>query len=183
MCLMKMQLRQLLFVFALSLAYNCKANAVTSATISPKAACVSGDSSCRRYRLVIQTFMTGDSSVKTGIIVRNKFIECIVSLEKQHYGFAFGHQGVIWNGMDCDCAAIQPDKLFNGHLNGKRVGIWFGWYPWGSIRRAEWYVEGRLLTRIFFRPNGNIRRILRYKNGKIIQGSQKIFNKKGYSEN
>ena len=136
---------------------------------------------CNNYYITKTVTLVKDSVVRRGILVKDRFIECQAEFRDSLYKFTFGHGEYSRRLMTIPCATNQPDKLFNGHFNQKRTGIWFGWYPWGNIRKAVLYdKKGTSIRKLVFRPNGNLAWEIIFKKSKQGRNTRYAFNKLGY---
>ncbi len=146
---------------------------------------VSNDLKCNgpKIRLVQYAVTAGDSLVESGITVNKHRIETSVSVENGSYVFGFGNQRTRVPRMSFECEENQSGKTFNGKRNGQKVGIWFKRYPWGSVRKAVMYKAGLVERIACFRPNGKLRLVSNYRNGKKSKGGDYHYDKQGLVTN
>lgn len=163
-------LLNLLFLFAKN---EAKANIAFAGT-PEDTICKNNSIKITKYSIYID-----QKIIESGIIVKKRYIPCDVEILKGNYSFAFGNLVTASPILFFDCANNQPGKTFNGHHNGQKVGIWFGWYPWGGVRRATMYRDGQRSTVVYFRPSGKLARMLSYKNGKKRKSGNAIYDKQG----
>lgn len=143
------------------------------------------DSKCNgaEVRLIQYAITKGDSLVESGIVVNNDRIETSVTIEDGTYVFGFGYQRTRVPRMSFECGENQSGKTFNGKRGRQKVGIWFKQYPWGGVRKAVMYNAGLVERVVYFRPNGKLRLVSNYKNGKKRKGGDYYYNKQGLVTN
>jgi hypothetical protein len=139
---------------------------------SPAAA----DSPCRR--LPLRYFLRQADTA--GIVVRGRRVPCRITVEEGSYVVEFAGSRTWSTPLYFDCVAVDPVRIFNGRLHGQRVGIWLRWYPWGGLRRAVMYQEGRVERRMKFRPNGYFVVVMTTARGSLRRQQYQFYTREGY---
>lgn len=114
------------------------------------------------YNIISYQKCAGNLVIEKGIITRNMYVPCTVTIEKGRYVFKLGRDSSSHHPIFLlNCGDGFPNKPFNGRKMGHRVGIWFKKYPWGTVRKATMYKGGKPFREVFFRPNGHLLRYVR----------------------
>ena len=96
-----------------------------------------------------------DSVIEEGIIYRRNYIPCNFSFDKNGYVIKFGKMAAHEKPpYKLFCSQVSQRKIFNNRKNGKRIGIWVRFYPWGKIRKIVLYEERGPTKISIYRPNG-----------------------------
>jgi antitoxin component YwqK of YwqJK toxin-antitoxin module len=179
-----MNLKTSCICFLLLLVATTVTTAQADKTVSNKPSLIiTTDTICGTFKIKKYQIQPNDSTKEEGLIIKRRKIQCEYYFKNEFCVFSFGdpyYSGRLGNILGFICRPVQPDKLFNGHYNKQRVGIWLHYYPWGALRKATEYEKDAKQTRIYFRPNGKLLRTVFYDpKGKVSPKKTILFDRNG----
>jgi hypothetical protein len=128
------------------------------------------------YTLFSKSF---NGRVIKGIVLGGSQVEARISYRDSVFMLSPGRSDSKQVVLSCRIPDMQPGKLFNGRVNGQRVGIWVDYHR-HRVKHLRMYRQGLPEVEVDYRTNGTIELVTFFKEGKKQDWGNWRYDEEGY---